>query len=84
VFKSIKLYISSSSGGEILIASRENIPSNIGESIALDINNVAVLDYVLKSGYVEEKLVYELKSSLLENVKLKTSLQFSSEPIATK
>lgn len=84
IFKSIKIYISNGSGNEVLIASRENISSNIGNSMALDINNSANLDQIMKSGNVQEKLVYELKSSPVADIKLKTSLQFSSEPIPVK
>lgn len=81
IFKSIKVYISNGTGNEILVASRENIASNIGNSLALDIDNSLQLDNVMKSGNVQQKIVYELKSSPVSDVKLRTSLQFSSEPI---
>lgn len=81
IFKSIKVYISSGSGNEVLVASRENIASNIGNSLALDIDNSLQLDNIMKSGNVQQKIVYELKSSPVSDIKLRTSLQFSSEPI---
>lgn len=81
IFKSLKVYISNGSGNEILLASRDNISNNIGNSLALDINNSVNLDAMMKSGSLQEKLVFELKSSPVSDIKLKTSLQFSSEPI---
>lgn len=84
IFKSLKVYISSGTGQEILIANRENIADNIGNTIALDINNSAVLDAIMKSGNVQEKLVFELKSTAIEDIKLRTSLQFTSQPIVNQ
>lgn len=84
IFKSIKVYVSNGSGTEVLVASREDIASNIGNSLALDIDNSVQLDNIMKSGNVQQKIVYELKSSPVSDIKLKTSLQFSSEPIATQ
>lgn len=84
IFKSIKVYISAGSGKQILVASRDNISDNIGNSLALDIDNSVILDDVMKSGAVQQKIVYELKSSPVSDVNLRTSLQFSSEPIAAQ
>lgn len=84
IFKSIKVYISSGSGNDILVASRENISNNIGNSLALDIDNTINLDNMMKSGNLQEKIVFELKSSPVADLKLKTSLQFSSETIPAK
>ena len=81
IFKSMKVYISNSSGNDILIASRDDIPNNIGTSLALDIDNSVNLDNIMRSGSIQEKLVFELKSAPVSDMKLKTSLQFSSEPI---
>ncbi|MFC6268325.1 hypothetical protein [Frigoriflavimonas asaccharolytica] len=81
IFKSIEVYLSDGSGNEILVASREDISNNIGTSLALDIDNTVNLDAIMKSGNVQEKIVYELKSSPVADIKLKTSLQFSSEAI---
>ena len=83
IFKSLKVYISSGSGKQILIASRDNISDNIGNSLALDIDNSILLDETMKSGALQQKVVYELKSSPVSDINLRTSLQFSSEPIAT-
>ena len=84
ILKNIKVYISSD-GNEVLVASRENIGDNIGNSIPLDSNSGINLDKIMKSGNsIQQRIVYELKTIPSSDISLKTSLNFSSVPITNK
>ncbi|MDO5656108.1 MAG: hypothetical protein Q4G27_08220 [Flavobacteriaceae bacterium] len=83
VFRNIKIYITSGSN-EILVAERSNISDNIGNQLVLDINN-RVLDNIMKSGNsVQQKIVYELKSSPTSDLTIKSSLNFTSVPVTNE
>ncbi|QOW10846.1 hypothetical protein Q73A0000_11005 [Kaistella flava (ex Peng et al. 2021)] len=81
LFKSVKVYLSNNGSNEVLVASREDIPDNVGNSLALDINSNQVLDKMMKSGSVQQRLVYVLKQSPTSDISVKTSIGFSSLPI---
>ena len=81
LFKSVKVYLSNNGSNEILVASREDIPDNVGNSLALDVKTTSTLDNMMKSGSVQQRLVYVLKHSPTSDISLKTSIGFSSLPI---
>lgn len=81
VFKSVKVYLSNSGSNSVLVASRESIPDNVGNSLSLDVNTSQTLDNMMKSGSVQAKIVYVLKQSPTSDINLKTSVGFSSVPI---
>lgn len=81
VFKSIKVYLGNSSSNQVLVASRESIPDNVGTSLSLDVNASRTLDNMMKSGSVEARIVYVLKQSPTSDISLKTSVGFSSVPV---
>ena len=81
LFKSVKLYLSTNGSNEILVASREDIPDNVGSSLSLDVNTTATLDKMMKSGSVQQRFVYVLKQSPTSDISVKTSVGFSSLPI---
>ncbi|MCZ2084741.1 MAG: hypothetical protein LC112_10765 [Flavobacteriales bacterium] len=81
LFKSVKVYLSNNGSNEVLVASREDIPDNVGNSLALDINSNQVLDKMMKAGSVQQRLVYVLKQSPTSDISVKTSIGFSSLPI---
>ncbi|MDP2456114.1 hypothetical protein PUH65_03685 [Kaistella sp. SH40-3] len=81
LFKSVKVYLSNNGSNEVLVASREDIPDNVGNSLALDINSNQVLDKMMKAGSVQQRLVYLLKQSPTSDISVKTSIGFSSLPI---
>lgn len=79
IFKNIKVFVTSGST-EVLVAERTNIADNLGNQIVLDINN-RNLDNIMKSGNsVQQKIVYELKSSPTADLTIKSSLGFTSVP----
>ena len=81
VFKSVKVYLSSGSS-EVLVASRTNIADNIGNTLSLDLNSSQTLDNIMKSGNtVQQRIVYELKSSPTSDMNVKSSMSFSSVPV---
>ena len=81
LFKSVKVYLSNNGSNEILVASREDIPDNVGNSLALDVKTNSTLDNMMKSGSVQQRLVYVLKQSPTSDISVKTSVGFSSPPI---
>lgn len=81
IFKSVKVYLSNNGSNEVLVASRENIPDNVGSTLALDLNSSSSLDHIFKSGLVQQRIVYVLKQSPTSDVTLKSSVGFSSEPV---
>ena len=80
LFKSVKVYLSNNGTNEVLVASREDIPDNMGNSLALDVNTSQTLDNMMKSGSVQQRLVYVLKQSPTSDISVKTSIGFSSVP----
>jgi len=81
MFSSIQVYISNGGSNEILVASRESIPDNVGSSLSLDVNSSQKFDQVMKAGNVQAKMVYVLKKSPTSDVSVKTSIGFNSVPI---
>lgn len=81
LFKSVKVYLSNNGSNEVLVASREDIPDNVGSSLSLDVSTSATLDNMMKSGSVQQRFVYVLKKSPTSDVSVKTSIGFSSLPI---
>lgn len=80
MFKSVKVYLSANGSNEILVASREDIPDNVGNSLSLDVSTSSTLDNMMKSGSVQQRLVYVLKQKPNADVSVKTSIGFSSVP----
>ena len=81
VFKSVKVYLSNNVSNQVLAASRESIPDNVGNSLAMDVNTSQTLDNIMKSGSVQARIVYVLKQSPTSDISLKSSIGFSSVPV---
>jgi hypothetical protein len=78
IFKSIKIYISrGDSSKELLIASRNEIPSNVGNSIMLDADNTVLVDEFIKGSTVRIRMEYVLRNSISSEINLKASLALS-------
>lgn len=81
VFKSVRVYISSGNN-EVLVASRDNIADNIGNTLSLDVNSNQILDNVMKSGNaIQQRVVYILKSTPTSDMSVRSSITFSSVPV---
>jgi hypothetical protein len=80
MFKSVNLYISSGSSGEILVASRTDVQANIGSDLVLDIDNSRFLDNYIQGSSISVRLEYVLRNSTTADVSVKTSLSFTSVP----
>lgn len=75
IFKSMKVYISrGDSSKELLIASRNEIISNLGSSIMLDADNAVLLDEFIKGSTVRIRMEYVLRNSISTEISLKTSV----------
>lgn len=75
IFKSMKVYISrGDSSKELLIASRNEISSNLGSSIMLDADDTILLDEFIKGSTVRIRMEYELRNSIATEISLKASV----------
>ncbi len=81
VFKSVQVYLSNNGANEVLVASRDAIADNVGNTLSLDANTTKTLDNLMKSGSVQARIVYVLKQSPTSDISLKTSIGFSSVPV---
>jgi hypothetical protein len=78
LFKSIKVYISrGDSSKELLIASRNEISTNVGSSILLDADNTALVDEFIKGSTVRIRMEYELRNSIINAISIKSTLALS-------
>ena len=80
IFKSIKVYLSGNNTGEILVAQRTDIGSNIGNTLNLDPDTSKILDQIVKSGSVKARVAYVLKNTATNDTNLTISMRFSSIP----
>jgi hypothetical protein len=80
VFKSVKVYISNGDGGEVMVASRNDIGENIGNDLILDIDNSRFLDKYIKGNNLRIRMEYVLRKSVDTDVSVRASLNFSSSP----
>ena len=81
VFSTVRLYLSRSDGsGEVLVASRNDISTNVGSSVVLDIDNSRFVDDIIKSSNARVRMEYVLRNSLNGDVSIRASLGFTSSP----
>ena len=74
IFKSIKVYLSGNNTGEILVAQRTDIGSNIGNTLNLDPDTSKILDQIVKSGSVKARVAYVLKNTATNDTNLTISM----------
>jgi hypothetical protein len=85
VFKSVKIYISrGDSSRELLIATRENIASTLGNSIMLDADTTVLLDDFIKESTVRIRMEYVLRDATSADMTIKASLGFNAGPNTNK
>lgn len=80
VFKSVKLFISNSNAGEVMIASRNDVSENVGSTLVLDIDNSRFVDEYIKGNNLRVRMEYVLRNGLTTDVSVRTSIGFSSAP----
>ena len=80
MFKSIKIFVSNGTSGEVMVASRNNVAEHIGSSLVLDIDNSQFVDKYVKGNSVKVRLEYVLREKLATDVSVRTSLSFISSP----
>lgn len=80
MFKSVKLFISSGSSGEIMVASRTDVQENIGSNLVLDIDNSRFLDNYIKGNSLKVRIEYVLRTSNTADVSVRAALSFTSSP----
>ncbi|MBB6273501.1 hypothetical protein HDF26_003961 [Pedobacter cryoconitis] len=84
MFKSIKVFVSNGVGDEIMVASRSDVSEHIGSSLVLDIDNSIFIDKYVKGNSLKVRLEYVLRGTLTTDVRVKTTLNFSSSPNSKK
>lgn len=80
VFKSIKMFLVNGSGGEVMIASRNDVSPNIGNNLVLDIDNSRFVDDYVKGSNLRVRMEYSLRSSLSSDVSVRAAINFNSTP----
>jgi hypothetical protein len=80
MFKSIKIFVSNGTSGEVMVASRNDVSEHIGSSLVLDIDNSQFVDKYVKGNSLKVRLEYVLREKLTTDVSVRTSLSFSSSP----
>ncbi|WP_276089367.1 hypothetical protein [Pedobacter sp. JY14-1] len=80
IFKSVKLFISSGSSGEIMVASRSDVQENIGNSLVLDIDNSKFLDNYIRGSNLKVRMEYVLRNNTTSDISLRTALSFTAAP----
>ena len=81
IFRSVKVYISGNNTGEVLVASRDDIGSNVGTQLNLDPDTSKILDNIVINQNVKVRLAYVLKQPATVDTNLRISLGFTSTPV---
>lgn len=77
----VKVYLSKANGkDEILVASRTDITSGVGNSLVLDIEDRKQLDGLLHDEKMQLKLVYKLHNHINQNTSVRVVLGLSANP----
>jgi hypothetical protein len=78
---SAKIYMSKTDGSEeVLVASRTDITSDVGNSIVLDIDNSNLLDKIISEPKVKIRMVYKLHNHIYVTANLRLVLGLSANP----
>lgn len=80
IFKSVKLYLISSNGTEVMVASRNDVGANIGNNLVLDIDNSRFLDEYVKGSNLRIRMEYVLRNNLTADFSVRAAINFSSVP----
>ena len=80
MFKTLKIFISSGTNEEVMVASRNDVSEHIGSNLVLDIDNSRLLDKYIQGENLKIRMEYTLRASLPADVTVRTSLSFSSSP----
>jgi len=80
MFKSVKLFISNGTSGEVMVASRNDVSEHIGSDLVLDIDNSRFFDKYIKGNSLKVRMEYVLRDTLTTDVSVRTSLSFSASP----
>jgi hypothetical protein len=80
VFRSVKVYLVNGSGGEVMIASRNEVGENIGNNLVLDVDNSRFLDDYIKGSNLRVRMEYVLRSGINTDVSVRAVINFSSVP----
>ena len=77
----VKVYMAKADGSdEVLVASRTDILTGVGNSMVLDIDNSSFLDQHVREPNVRIRMVYQLRNHLRTDAKLHLVLGLSAYP----
>lgn len=78
---SIKVYLSKADGSEeVMVAYRNDITPNVGNSIVLDVDNTNFLDALVREPALRVRMVYVLRKAADVDASLKVSLGMGAYP----
>ena len=83
--KAISIYLSAEDGkDEILVASRTDITTDVGNTLVLDVDNSTFLDKLVRQPNIRIKMVYELRKKNNADVSLHLVLGLNAYPAGRK
>mgnify|MGYP006154333451 FL=1 len=80
IFKSVKVFVVSENGGEVMVGSRSDVSENIGNNLVLDIDNSRFVDDYVKGSNLKIRMEYLLRNDLTSEVSVRASINFSASP----
>ena len=79
---SLRIYMQKADGSDaVLVASKEKLPADAGNVIALDINNSGFLDRFIRESDIRIKMIYTLRSKVTTDVNVMLMMNFNATPI---
>ena len=73
--QNVSIYLSSDSLPEVLIASKQNIPANVGDTLALDVTNTDLQGYI-KASQIKIRIAGNTDQVLTSNVYINVNARF--------
>jgi hypothetical protein len=78
---SVKIYLSKNDGtDEILVASRNDIGTNVGNNIVLDVDNSHMLDELVRQPNIRVRMVYKVRRNFSSDASLHVVLGLAAYP----
>ncbi len=83
--KSVKIYLTKGDeSNAILVASKDNITIDAGNTLALDIDNTNFLDRFIRQPDIKVKMLYQLRKKAIAEASLMVVLNINAVPVGTK
>jgi len=83
--QSIRIFMTKADeSNAVLVASKENVPADVGSLITLDVNNSGFLDPFIREPDIRIKMIYTLRNQVKADANLLLVMNFSAMPVNGK